>query len=84
MNAVTVPEDKLLELQRKAKLVDELKEVNVILLIQIEAQARVITKLERNNEELVEWLNKVNDWWGLMGENITAIQAAIAKVKGDQ
>ena len=45
MSAVTVPEDKLAELQRKAKLVDELKEINKDLLEQIYAQERLIDKL---------------------------------------
>ena len=44
-NAVTVPEDKLLELQRKAKLVDELKEINKDLLRQIDSQEKLIAKL---------------------------------------
>ena len=59
-NAVTVQKDKLIELQKKAALVDELKEINVALLTQIEAQARVISKLEKHNEELAEWLNMVS------------------------
>ena len=53
-NAVTVPADKLAELQRKAKLVDELKEINVALLTQIDAQARVISRLEKHNEEITD------------------------------
>ena len=44
-NTVTVPADKLAELQRKAKLVDELKEINKDLLEQICAQERLIDKL---------------------------------------
>ena len=44
-NAVTVPADKLAELQRKAKLVDELIEINKDLLEQIYAQERLIDKL---------------------------------------
>mgnify|MGYP003353063321 CR=1 FL=1 len=44
-NAVTVPADKLAELQRKAKLANELIEINKDLLEQIYAQERLIDKL---------------------------------------
>ena len=45
MSAVTVPADKLAELQCKAKLVDELKEINKDLLRQIDSQEKLIDKL---------------------------------------
>ena len=51
MSAVTVPEDKLLELQRKAKLVDELKEINKDLLEQIGAQEKLIAKLIESGDK---------------------------------
>ena len=50
-NAVTVPEDKLLELQRKAKLVDELKEINKDLLRQIDSQEKLIAKLIESGDK---------------------------------
>ena len=50
-NAVTVPEDKLAELQRKAKLVDELKEINKDLLRQIDSQEKLIAKLIESGDK---------------------------------
>ena len=53
-NAVTVPADKLAELQRKAKLVDELIEINKELLERIYAQERLIDKLFELGAKLFE------------------------------
>ena len=50
-NAVTVPADKLAELQRKAKLVDELKEINKDLLRQIDSQEKLIAKLIESGDK---------------------------------
>ena len=50
-NAVTVPSDKLAELQRKAKLVDELKEINKDLLRQIDSQEKLIAKLIESGDK---------------------------------
>ena len=51
MSTITVPEDKLLELQRKAKLVDELKEINKDLLRQIDSQEKLIAKLIESGDK---------------------------------
>ena len=51
MSAVTVPEDKLAELQRKAKLVDELKEINKDLLRQIDSREKLIATLIESGDK---------------------------------
>ena len=50
-NVVTVPEDRLAELQRKAKLADELKEINKDLLRQIDSQEKLIAKLIESGDK---------------------------------
>ena len=50
-NTITVPEDKLAELQRKAKLVDELKEINKDLLRQIDSREKLIATLIESGDK---------------------------------
>ena len=88
MSAVTVPMDKLIELQKKAKAVDELRAVNALIMDELTDQVRVIGNLEKQIDELLAALIFAKDMMIAndlsLPRTFEVIDEAIAKVKGDQ
>ena len=96
MNAVTVPLDKLIELQKKAKAVDELRAVNALIMDELTDQVRVIGNLEKQIDDLLYVLEDVNEFldfawrdiemndysFTLLEEVICKVQRQIAKANG--